>query len=121
MAFTPVSPSEVGSLPEDKAEIWNTWLHEYWTKRLEGIPEKIIASETERFYKLALALGPLAREAVPLLKRLPRTTVDWDHVFFDFEKNPLLKEDPAALVAIIAWWLPNIRNLAAGPGNRWIR
>jgi hypothetical protein len=104
-----------GSLPEDKENVWKSWLREYWMKRLEGIPEKIIASETQSFYKLALALGPLAHEAVPLLKRLPKTNVDWDHVFFDFEKNPLFKEDPAGLVAIIAWWLPNVRNLAAGP------
>ena len=102
-----------GSLIKDKQEVWKNWLFEYWIKRLEGIPHAVTSAETEGFYKLALSLGPLAHEAVPLLKRLPTTSVEWSHVFLDFEKNTLFEEDPEGLVSIVAWWLPQARSIVA--------
>jgi hypothetical protein len=78
-----------GSLPEEKKAAWNDWLREYWEKRLSGLPHPLESSETERFYNLALSLGPVADEAVPLLRRLPRTQVEWSHVFLGFDKSTL--------------------------------
>jgi hypothetical protein len=50
-----------------------------------------------------------------LLKRLPSTSVDWSHIFLDFDKSTLFKEDPEDLVQIAAWWLPQVRSIVAGP------
>lgn len=103
------------SLPEDKMRIWHAWLKEWWKLRTQGIPVRIGIEETESFYKLAMALGNIADEAVPFLEKCPPVTIQWSDIFIDTRHSTLFQDAPEALVSIVLWYLPQVQYLSSSP------
>jgi Domain of unknown function (DUF4020)/SIR2-like domain len=53
-------------------EVWNRWMHEYWKRRVMGLPRSLDADEYAEMLKWLSYLEPVIQEVLPLIEDGPK-------------------------------------------------
>ncbi len=73
---------------------WESWIGDYWRKRIDGIPLPLDSSETEEMVNWCIHLKPVFPEVVDKICESPRPTLTHTFIFWSLARTDLPKRFP---------------------------
>lgn len=92
--------------PEATQLVWERWIDQYWSLRLQGIPALLLPGEARELLIWAVALRGVFYDAVARVLVMPPVDIDAGHVLFEIDRTSLPEEHPAEVARLVRHILP---------------
>jgi hypothetical protein len=93
------------SSPEAAKEIWNKWIKNYVSRRIDGIPLPLSAAEVGAMVEWTLALKPVFSEVVDLIVTGSKPVLQSPSIYYRLAKEKLAEKYPRDTARLLAYLL----------------
>jgi hypothetical protein len=93
--------------PKAKEDVWSRWLQRYLTNRTRGVPVAMTEEEAAATFRLLPHLEPVFESAVSIILRLPASSIDRNHIYWELAEQKLAQEYPREVTKVLLHLLKN--------------
>lgn len=87
-----------------KQQLWNSWLHDYWQNRLQGVLAALDETEIRTMLEWLPHLGDAFPNAVALAAIFPTIRIEHSHVLFELRESDLVTRFPTETAELLIYF-----------------